>query len=53
VVVKSLVNGSMVQVLQDTAQADGILWAHVMTNDGIDGWIVQALLVTATPAPNW
>jgi hypothetical protein len=25
----------------------------VIAPDGNNGWIVQALLVTATPAPNW
>lgn len=52
-VITSVINGTLVQVLPDTQQNGGLTWSHVRTSNGIEGWIVQALLVTATPAPNW
>lgn len=50
---KTLINGLLVQVLPDTAEADNVTWAHIRTSDGIEGWIVSSLLTTATPVPVW
>jgi hypothetical protein len=34
--------------------ADGEIWAHVIiASDKTEGWMVQSLLLVATPAPNW
>jgi hypothetical protein len=49
----SLLNNSIVQVLADTQTVDNYIWAHVVLEDGREGWIVRNLLVTATPVPNW
>ena len=49
----SLLNGTLVQVLPDTSTDGGTLWVKIRTNDGLEGWIVQGLLVTATPVPGW
>ena len=49
----SLLNGSLVEVLPGTARDGNVLWAQIRTNDGLQGWIVQSLLVTATPVPGW
>lgn len=49
----SLLNGNLVEVLPETVQEGAIVWVHVRTVKGLEGWIVQALLVTATPAPGW
>lgn len=47
-------NGALVQVLLDTpVEKDGVTWIHVQVPGGKQGWIVQSLLATATPAPNW
>jgi hypothetical protein len=47
-------NGTLVQVLPDTVEADDVIWAHVIVvSDGAEGWMVQAFLLVATPAPNW
>lgn len=47
-------NNTLVIVLPDSAIADGIVWAHVIiAADKTEGWIVQSLLLVATPAPNW
>jgi hypothetical protein len=51
---RSYFNGTLVVVLPDTVMADGIVWAHVIVAaDKTEGWIVQSLLLVATPAPNW
>jgi hypothetical protein len=49
-----LANGTLVQVLPDQpVDQGGATWVHIKAPDGITGWIVQTLLATATPAPNW
>ena len=49
-----LPNGTPVQVFpDDPVEEGGGIWIHVRTLQGQDGWILQILLVTATPAPNW
>ncbi len=52
-IVKSLLNGIIVEVLNEVATADGATWVKIRTADGVEGWIVRALLATATPAPGW
>jgi len=52
-VLRSYFNGTLMQVLPDTIDKNGIVWVHVIAPDGLEGWMVQALLRTATPAPNW
>ncbi|MEA4909818.1 MAG: SH3 domain-containing protein [Anaerolineaceae bacterium] len=51
VVVKSLLNGMLVEVLDDTVQNGSVTWIRVRTTEGLEGWIVQSLLSTATPVP--
>jgi hypothetical protein len=41
------------QVLPESVEKDGIVWVRVIAPDGVEGWMVQSLLRTATPAPNW
>lgn len=49
-----LQNGTPVQVLPgDPVEEGGGIWIHVRTSDGQEGWILQILLITATPAPDW
>lgn len=53
-VLTSLFNGSLVQVISEPVRGQGTtLWVKVRTDTGLEGWMVQALLATATPAPNW
>ncbi len=50
----SYLNGTLVQVLPDTIEENGAIWAHVIVvQDGREGWILQSLLVAATPEPGW
>lgn len=47
-------NGSIVEVLSDQlVEQDGYFWVNVLTSEGEAGWILQNLLVTATPSPDW
>lgn len=49
-----LPNGTPVQVMpEDPVQVGGGIWISVRTSQGDEGWILQILLVTATPAPDW
>ncbi len=52
-IVTSLLNGYIVEVLPDISDTNGIIWVRIRTPEGIEGWMLQTLLVTATPAPNW
>jgi hypothetical protein len=49
-------NDSIVEVLPEVQEVNGVPWAHVIaTKFGtkLEGWILQSVLVTATPVPNW
>lgn len=49
----SLDNETLIQVLPEVELVDGVYWAHVLLEDGREGWMVRNLLLTATPAPGW
>lgn len=55
VVIDVLANGTLVQVFDDEPVArNGVYWVHVIDLERqIEGWMVQNLLLTATPAPIW
>jgi hypothetical protein len=46
-------NGTLVIVLPETEEVDGQVWIHIQTPEGVQGWILQELIlrVTATPGP--
>jgi len=51
--ITTLLNGTLVQVLE-TREVDGNLWARVSVPSlGIEGWVIETLLLMATPAPSW
>jgi len=56
-ILTSLVNGYLVEVLPEKQDYDRTIWAHIRfttDRDGTaEGWVIQSLLITATPAPNW
>jgi hypothetical protein len=53
----SLANGFLVQVLPETETVGRTIYVHIIATlpDGrvLNGWVPQAVLVTATPAPGW
>jgi hypothetical protein len=50
--IKSLLNGSPLELLPEETQVDGKIWVHVKSPDGFDGWVLQSVLITATPIPS-
>jgi Predicted membrane protein len=44
---------TLVEIL-DTTDLNGRIWVHIrVVETGQEGWIVQSLLMTATPSPQW
>jgi hypothetical protein len=56
-VLRTLANGATVTIVpNDLQEVNNVIWVHViaMVNDErVDGWMIQTLLQTATPVPNW
>lgn len=52
-VVQSLLNDTLVEVLPEVTDSEGVAWVHIRLINGKEGWIVRTLLRTATPAPSW
>lgn len=52
-VVQSILNETLVEVLPEVVEDGGVAWVQIRMADGKTGWIVRALLRTATPAPEW
>jgi uncharacterized membrane protein len=52
-VLASYLDGTLMLVLPGSVEQNGLTWVRVRAPDGKDGWILQTLLATATPAPNW
>ncbi|MBU4225492.1 MAG: DUF389 domain-containing protein [Chloroflexi bacterium] len=53
-VVSSLANNIMVIVLSEVEKVEGSIWVHIYVPQlNQSGWVLQFLLVTATPLPNW
>ncbi len=54
-ILTSMANDTLVQVLSDNpVEQDNAFWVEVIDlQRNIRGWMVQALLIVATPAPNW
>jgi hypothetical protein len=50
--VTTLLNGIMVEVLPDVQNVGGYNWARVRTAEGIEGWVLQSVLVATTPTPS-
>lgn len=52
-----LPNGWTVTIVpNDFQELNGVTWVHVIANindNRVEGWMIQSLLVTATPIPDW
>jgi hypothetical protein len=57
IVLATLGNGSSVTIIpNDFQEVNNVVWVHVFTtvNDvRVEGWMIQAVLVTATPLADW
>lgn len=53
VILKSLINDYLIEVLPEVKTYNGVIWVHIRTPDGTEGWVKQMVLVFATPAPYW
>ena len=51
--ITTLLNGSLVQVLPETQDVNGDVWAHIRMADNVEGWVLQGVLkaTTITPLP--
>jgi hypothetical protein len=53
-VIRSYLNYTLVQILPETSEIGGLIWVHVIVvEDGSEGWLLQSLVLVATPPPNW
>jgi hypothetical protein len=52
-VIRSYFDGTLMEILPGIETINGVVWVRVLAPDGQEGWMVQSLLATATPAPNW
>jgi hypothetical protein len=56
-VLATLPNGATVTIVpNDFQQVNNITWIHVfalVNNVRVDGWMIQSVLVTATPVAEW
>jgi len=53
VILKSLINDYLIEVLPEVKTYNGVVWVKIRTPDGTEGWVMQSVLVFATPVPNW
>jgi hypothetical protein len=52
----TLSNGIIVEVLGETQERMGVIWVKIAVErngERTEGWIIQSLLMTATPVVNW
>jgi hypothetical protein len=52
----TLSNGFIVEVLGETQERMGVIWVKIAVErngERTEGWIIQSLLMTATPIVNW
>jgi hypothetical protein len=56
-VLKTLGNGSTVTIIpNDFQEVNNVVWVHVfaiVNDERVEGWMIQSVLVTATPVPDW
>lgn len=53
-VIRSYLNNTLVQILPESIEVNGLIWVKVIVvGEGTEGWILQSLLLVATPSPDW
>lgn len=53
VILTTLINNHLVEVLPEVKMYNGVIWRRIRTAAGTEGWVMQAVLVFATPVPDW
>jgi uncharacterized membrane protein len=49
-----IMEGTLVQLLGESQEVKGYIWVRILVvENGRVGWILQSLLLIATPQPNW
>jgi carbohydrate-binding DOMON domain-containing protein len=49
-----IIQGVLVELLGNPEEVDGYQWVQIrVVEDGREGWILQSLLLIATPEPSW
>lgn len=49
-----LLQNTLVQVLEEISEGDGYVWVKIIVvQDGRSAWVLQDLLLVATPEPQW
>jgi hypothetical protein len=44
-------NDTIIILLPETVEKEGITWVHVKTLEGVQGWIIQSLVIKVTATP--
>jgi hypothetical protein len=53
-IITSIQNGTLVEILSEKPEIEnGYAWLRVRIPGGPEGWMLEGLLLAATPAPNW
>lgn len=50
-VIRSYVNGALMQLMPETQELNGVVWVKVIGPDNQQGWMMQGLIITVTPIP--
>jgi SH3-like domain-containing protein len=50
-IIKSYMNGTIVEILPETEMVSGMVWVRIKGPDGTQGWVLQSLLTTPIPTP--
>ena len=50
-IVTTLLNGNLVEILPEVVNQNGFLWMHIRAPNGMEGWVQNGLILTATPSP--
>ncbi|HSM24337.1 MAG TPA: SH3 domain-containing protein, partial [Anaerolineaceae bacterium] len=52
-IVRTVLNGTAIQVLDEVEVVNGATWVRIRFIDGVEGWIMRNLIISATPEPQW
>jgi hypothetical protein len=50
-IIKSYLNGTIVEILPEIEMVSGMIWVRIKAPDGTQGWVLQSLLIIPMPTP--